>query len=308
MRIVTRPDFDGIVCAVLLQEALDIDTGIYWVEPNEVQQKTAQIRDGDILANLPYDPRCSLWFDHHVSNRPHHDFNGAFAVAPSAAGVIHRYYKASGHLDNRFDDLVFHTDIIDSADLTRDQVLHPENFPHILLSMTIQNRGGREAPYWNRLVDLLRTVDMTQVMADHGVRVRCDAVIRENQAYAGYLEKHTRVKGRISVTDFRGLDPVPSGNRFLVYCLFGDTLASVKIRYRDAGKTHVLVSIGHNIFNRGCRVNVGHLLARYGGGGHAGAGGCTLAAAGAQKKIDAMLTVLDANEPVSAMPASASRC
>jgi hypothetical protein len=106
------------------------------------------------------------------------------------------------------------------------------------------------------------------------------------------------VTGPVSVTDFRSLDPVPSGNRFLVYCLFPDTLASVKIRYRDAEKTQVLVSIGHNIFNGGCRVNAGHLLARYGGGGHEGAGGCTLAAAGAQEKIDEMLTVLKANEPV----------
>jgi hypothetical protein len=298
MRIVTRPDFDGIVCAVLLREALGIDSGIYWVEPGEVQKKTAQIQTGDILANLPYDRACSLWFDHHVSNRPDHDFNGAFAVAPSAAGVIHKYYKASGHLDNRFDNLVFHTDIIDSADLTRDQVLHPENDPHILLSMTIQNRDGNDAPYWDRLVELLRTMAVDAILADPGVKARCDEVIRQNRAYTGYLEKHTRVTGSISVTDFRGLDPVPSGNRFLVYCLFSETLASVKIRYKDPGRTHVMVSIGHNIFNRGCRVNAGHLLARYGGGGHTGAGGCTLESAGAQEKIDEMLAVLKANEPV----------
>jgi hypothetical protein len=298
MRIVTRPDFDGVVCAVLLREALNIDTDIYWVEPNEIQKKTAQIRDGDILANLPYDPACSLWFDHHVSNKPDQAFEGAHDIVPSAAGVIHTYYKASGHLDNRFDDLVFHTDIIDSADLTQDQVLHPENYPHILLSMTIQNRDGTDAAYWNRLVDLLRTTDMDAVMMDHQVRERCNAVILQNQAYAGYLEKYTRVRGRITVTDFRPLDPVPSGNRFLVYCLYPDTIASVKIRYRDLTKTHVLVSIGHSIFNRGCRVNAGHLLARYGGGGHAGAGGCTLEADRAQEKIDEMLKVLEVNEPV----------
>ncbi|MDT8377300.1 MAG: exopolyphosphatase [Desulfotignum sp.] len=298
MRIVTRPDFDGIVCAVLLRQALGIDTPVYWVEPGEVQQKTAQIQPGDILANLPYDARCSLWFDHHVSNRPDHTFQGAFAVAPSAAGVIHKYYQSSGHLDDRFDDLVFHTDIIDSADLTRDQVLHPENYPHILLSMTIQDRDGREAPYWDRLVILLQTCSMDDVMADPDVTTRCEEVIQQNRDYEKYLKTYTRVVGPVSVTDFRGLDPVPSGNRFLVYCLFPETLASVKIRYKDAKKTHVLVSIGHNIFNRGCRVNAGHLLARYGGGGHEGAGGCTLEAAGAQEKIDEMLTVLEADEPI----------
>jgi hypothetical protein len=139
---------------------------------------------------------------------------------------------------------------------------------------------------------------MDAVMADPDVKTRCEEVIRQNRDFEKYLKTWTRVTGPVSVTDFRSLDPVPSGNRFLVYCLFPDTLASVKIRYRDVEKTQVLVSIGHNIFNRGCRVNAGHLLARYGGGGHEGAGGCTLDADGAQKKIDEMLTVLKANEPV----------
>lgn len=298
MRIVTRPDFDGIVCAVLLREALHIDTDIYWVEPNAVQKKKADIKPGDILANLPHDSRCSLWFDHHVSNTPAQAFEGAHEIVDSAAGVIHKYYKASGHLDSRFDDLVFHTDIIDSASLTKDQVLHPQNYPYVLLSMTIKNRDNTDTAYWNHLVKMLGTRDIDTVMADPLVRERCDIVVRENKAYAGYLKEHTRIQGQISITDFRGLDPVPSGNRFLIYCLFPDTVASVKLRYTEPEKTHVLVSIGHSIFNRNCRVNVGQLLACYGGGGHAGAGGCTLEAKDAQQKIDEIVNILQANVPV----------
>jgi oligoribonuclease NrnB/cAMP/cGMP phosphodiesterase (DHH superfamily) len=298
MRIVTRPDFDGIVCAVLLREALGIETDIYWVEPNEVQKKKASIRDGDILANLPHDHRCSLWFDHHVSNKPDQAFEGAHEIVPSAAGVIHTYYKESGHLDNRFDDLVFHTDIIDSANLNENQVLHPEEYPHLLLSMTIKNRDNTDAAYWNHLVEMLSTLDIDAVMADPLVRERCDIVIQENNAYSRYLKEYTRIQGLVSITDFRGLDTIPSGNRFLIYCLFPDTVASVKLRYTEPERTHVLVSIGHSIFNRNCRVNVGHLLARYGGGGHAGAGGCTLVAEDAQEKIDEILQVLQANEPI----------
>ncbi len=298
MRIVTRPDFDGIVCAVLLREALHIDTDIYWVEPNEVQKKKADIKPGDILANLPHDPRCSLWFDHHVSNTPEQAFEGAHEIVDSAAGVVHKYYKTSGHLDSRFDDLVFHTDIIDSASLTKDQVLHPQDYPYVLLSMTIKNRDNTDAAYWNRLVKMLSTRDIETVMADPIVRERCDIVIQENKAYAAYLKEYTRIRGQISITDFRGLDPVPSGNRFLIYCLFPDTVASVKLRYTEPEKTHVLVSIGHSIFNRNCRVNVGQLLARYGGGGHAGAGGCTLEAKDAQQKINEIILVLEVNAPV----------
>jgi len=93
MRIVTRPDFDGVVCAALLYEAEKITEPVKWVRPNDVQKGRVDIRKGDIMANLPYDERCSLWFDHHYSNRINRPFKGAFKLAPSAAGVIFEYYK-----------------------------------------------------------------------------------------------------------------------------------------------------------------------------------------------------------------------
>ncbi len=69
MRIVTRPDFDGIVCAVLLTEALAIQQPVKWIEPSALQRGLVEIREGDILANLPYNDKCTLWFDHHYTNR-----------------------------------------------------------------------------------------------------------------------------------------------------------------------------------------------------------------------------------------------
>ncbi|WP_022665594.1 hypothetical protein [Desulfospira joergensenii] len=298
MRIVTRPDFDGIVCAVLLFEALekDLSSKILWIEPGEIQGEKADIREGDILANLPWHPKSSLWFDHHVSNKPDQEFKGAFDIAPSAAGVVYEYYKALGKLTSRFDELVENTDMIDSADLTLDQVKTPENYPWVLLSMTIKNEGYKDIDYWNRLVSLLRTRPDEPPVQDPEVRRRCEGVIRENAEFTGHLKTHTRIHGQISVTDFRPLEVVPSGNRFLTYSLFPDTIASLKIRYKDKNKSQVLISIGRSIFNRNCRVNVGRLLARYGGGGHAGAGGCTLDAKGAQEKIDEILQVLMENQ------------
>lgn len=296
MRIVTRPDFDGIVCAVLLLEAEDDTMDILWVEPNEIQSGTADIRQGDIIANLPWHPNASLWFDHHVSNRPKETVDGAFEIAPSAAGVIYKYYQDKGKLDNTFDELVEHTDIIDSADLTKDQVRAPEDYPHIILSMTIQNKGFEDIPYWDRLVQMLRKTDIHGILEDPDVDRRCQSVIKENHEFSRHLTDHTTLMDKISVTDFRSLEKVPSGNRFLTYSLFPETIASVKIRYLDNNKTHVLLSVGHSIFNAHCQVNVGELLARYGGGGHAGAGGCTLDAEGAQGKIDEILAVLKANQ------------
>jgi len=296
MRIVTRPDFDGIVCAALLKEALDPDLEIVWMEPNDIQSGRAKIQAGDILANLPCHAHAGLWFDHHVSNTPSTPVPGAFEIAPSAAGVVYRYYQASGDLDNRFDDLVAHTDIIDSADLTMDQVNAPEDYPHVLLSMTIKNNNFKDIDYWHHLVNMLRTDPIDRIMKDSEVMSRSQEVVRENQAFGGFLKDHTRIDGHISITDFRQLDPVPSGNRFLIYALFPDTIASVKIRYKEPDKAQVLLSVGKSIFKKQSRVNIGTLLSRYGGGGHDGAGGCTLDRPGAQAKIHEIIQVMKANK------------
>ncbi|OGR57501.1 MAG: exopolyphosphatase, partial [Desulfobacula sp. RIFOXYB2_FULL_45_6] len=237
MRIVTRPDFDGIVCAVLLRRAEIIDTDIFWVEPNEIQTGKAAILKGDIISNLPYVPDCILWFDHHVSNKRPGEIKGAFEIAASAAGVVYRYYQARGRLDNRYDELVLNTDMIDAALLDQDQVRHPEKHPYILLSMTIKNQAYKDKPYWNLLVDLLMETPIKNILEVPDVKRRCAAVVKENAAYENHLTAHTKVKHNISITDFRSLDPVPEGNRFLTYSLFPESIASVKIRFDSAKNT-----------------------------------------------------------------------
>ena len=96
MRIVTRPDFDGVVCAVLIGDALSIDTPPRWLEPNDFQKETVDIRAGDVVANLPYHPACDIWFDHHSTNRVDGAFKGLFRAAPSAARNVFDYFQG-GH-------------------------------------------------------------------------------------------------------------------------------------------------------------------------------------------------------------------
>lgn len=296
MRIVTRPDFDGIVCAVLLYQTENIDRDIFWIEPSEIQTGKAMILKQDILANLPYSPDCALWFDHHISNKPEQDFKGGFEIAPSAARVIYKYYQKKGKFDNKYEELLLHTDIIDAADLTLDQVEYPENYPYILLSMTIKNHDYQDISYWNKLVDLLTKQDIENILKDPDVKKRCEKVIKENSAYKKHLMDHTTLSHNISITDFRSLDIVPDGNRFLTYSLFPESHASVKIRYHGPGHEQVLLSIGRSIFKEQCNINIGNLLAGFGGGGHAGAGGCTLDAKTADKAIDKILEIMFQNK------------
>ncbi len=293
-RIVTRPDFDGVVCAALLKDALGIQMPVYWVEPAEIQKGKASVRAGDVIANLPHDPRCSLWFDHHFTNRVDGAFAGSFSLAPSAARVIFDHY--AGRFSRDYSDLVAHTDRIDSADLTEDEVLHPERYPHVLLSMTVKN-PDREPAYWNLLVDLLITRTVAEMIEEPDVARRCRRVVEQNQRYRKLLEEHTEVRGQVSVTDFRSFDKTPMGNRFLVFSLFPEAVVNAKIHYHDLDRDKVVVHLGHSIFNRRCRVNVGLLLSNFEGGGHRGAGAATFHREKADRYIPKIISALERNEP-----------
>ncbi len=269
MRIVTRPDFDGIVCAVLLSEIFPTRQPIKWVEPAELQRGLVDIRKGDIIANLPYRDNCALWFDHHYTNRIYRSFNGVFKIAPSAAGLIYEQYK--DQLKRDFEELVIATDKIDSADLTLDQVQHPEKYDYVLLSMTVFNGDSSSEPYWNKLVELIRKFEIREVLDDPEVKRRCEEIIRQNNQYTRILKENTRLEKKVAITDLRHIPKIPAGNRFLVYSLYPAAHVNIRIRYDEQDRELIAVSVGHSIFNTGCNVNVGLLLAEFGGGGHRGA-------------------------------------
>ena len=294
MRIVTRPDFDGIVCAVLLYEVLNITEPVKWVEPNELQKGRVDIRNDDIIANLPYNENCALWFDHHYTNRINTAFQGEFKIAPSAAGIIYEYYKDRFKKD--FSELVQAVDKIDSADLMLDEVLHPEKYNYVMLSMTVANWDERDFAYWNKLVESLRKHDIQQVLKDPAVNQRCQAIVEQNEIFIACLKENTELIKHLSITDFRPLTKPPSGNRFLVYSLFPDSYANVRIRFEDKTGHRLVLSVGHSIFNPKCNVNVGLMLAEFEGGGHRGAGSTRFQASKAEDYIPKMIDALLKNE------------
>jgi len=294
MRIVTRPDFDGVVCAALLYEAENVKETVKWVEPNDMQQGHVDIHEGDIIANLPYDERCTMWFDHHHTNKIHKPFIGSFKIAPSAAGIVFEYYKDKFQRD--YSELIKETDKIDSADLSLDEVLHPEKYDYVLLSMTILGHNEYDESYWNRLVDLLRKFDIKRVLQDPEVKARCDAVVEMNKEYKKILQENTKLMQHVSITDFRSFDKTPAGNRFLVYSMFPEAVVSVNIRYDNEDKEKVAVSAGHSIFNRNCNVNVGLMLSNFEGGGHRGAGACRFHVSKAEDYIPKILDILLKNQ------------
>jgi hypothetical protein len=163
--------------------------------------------------------------------------------------------------------------------------------------MTISGRSKADEAYWNRVVDLIRRLEIGAIIADQAVKERCRTVNRNNKEYKEFLIKYTQIKNHVSITDFRSLNETPDGNRFLAYSLFPESVVNVKIRYDDKERQMIALSIGHSIFNKNCNVNVGLLLSRFEGGGHQGAAACRFDVSKADNYIPEIIEILLKNEP-----------
>jgi hypothetical protein len=297
MILLTRADWDGLVCAVLLTQVEQIE-GIYFVHPKDMQDGIVPVPKNSIIANLPYHPNCSLWFDHHISEEEKvagiGPFKGKYALAPSAAGLVYEYYGGAARLPG-IRELVEVTDKIDSAQLTLEDVTNPAGY--VLLSYTIDPRTGLRdtyQQYFLKLVDLLKTKTLEEVLQDPDVKVRCERVIAEDLQFRRALMINSRQEANVVITDFRGLGEVPPGNRFLVYALFPEANISVRL-FDGRGGRSVVAALGHSIFNRTARTNIGELLSRYGGGGHSGAGTVQFTREEAGPKIAEIIAKLKAD-------------
>lgn len=278
MRLVTRGDLDGLTCAVIicLNEKID---GILLIHPQDITEDRVEIQEGDIIANLPYHPNCAMWFDHHLHTatptaRPV-AFEGKFGQAPSAARLVYEYYGGSTKMP-RLAPLVKETDRLDSADLSPQDVTDPKGY--IKLGFTIDGRTGIGAfeSYFHTLVGLLmRKTPIDEVLAHPEVEKRTRLLDEQNEAFREALEQNSRVEANVVITDFRPVDDVPVGNRFLIYALYPQVNVSMRLQWGPQ-KQFQMCTLGHSIFNRTCNTNVGELAARYGGGGHKGAGSIPL--------------------------------
>lgn len=291
MRLVTRADFDGLVCGALITKFEPIDSYLF-VEPKFMQDGLVDIRKGDIIANLPFHPNCTLWFDHHITNTtPHFDRSivpgkGGFRLAPSAARVVCEYYtELSSKPDEpgsaarlvflnsaRIKYLLEEADKIDAGKLTREDVLNPQGY--VLISMTTDGRNAGDEPYWLRVIELLREETLENTINDPEVKRRCQQILDEQEQLRAILLQRATLKGNVIYVDLRDMDKIPDGNRFLIFTLFPQGNIQVKVANDLQRANTTAISVGYNIFNPTSKVNVGELLQRYGGGGHRVVGSC----------------------------------
>ena len=297
MRVVTRPDLDGLTCAVLLSQCERIDS-VELVHPQDVAERRVRIGPADILANLPYHPSCGMWFDNHLLTDPKAmpptNFRGRYGKAPSAARLVYEHYARARPDLARYATLVSETDRLDSAQLTLDDVVAPSGY--VLLGLTLDPRTGLGSSheYFDLLLPAVRDRPLSDVLSLPEVTERAARMRQQDQVFREALLAHSRSDANVVVTDLRPLDPIPVGNRFLVFTLFPEANVAVRVQW-SPDRAKVAVSTGRSIFNRTSRANLGVLMSLYGGGGHAGAGACTLDPASADARIAEIVTSLTRN-------------
>ena len=283
-RLVTRSDFDGLVCAVLLHELQLIDE-IAFAHPKDMQDGKVAITARDITANLPFVPGAHLVFDHHesetVSNAGRRDINHIIdASAPSAARVIFNHYGGKAAFPRVSDDMMAAVDQADSAQYTREDILSPQGW--VLLSYLMDSRTGLGRFKEFRISNYALMMDLIQYCRDHTID-EILALPDVQERVALYKEHATKAREQILhcgicidklvVLDMREEEPIWATNRFMVYALFPQATVSVQVVW-GLKKQNTALAAGKSILNRSSNAHLGNLMLEFGGNGHADAGDC----------------------------------
>lgn len=282
MRLVTRSDFDGLICGMLLKEAGIIDEWVF-VHPKDLQDGNFEATENDVLANVPYVPGCGLWFDHHVTESDRVGWTaekkGESRLAPSAARIIYEYYGGSTKFPF-YADMIEAVDKVDSGQLTREEILNPGGW--ILLGFITDPRTGlgrfrdfRISNYqlMEELINHCRNLSIEEILLQADVKERVDLYYEQAEKFKQMVFAHTKTDGNVIVTDLRGVEPIYAGNRFMIYSLYPEQNVSLWI-VDGKQKQNVSIACGYSILNRSCTVDVGKLMYAYGGGGHKMVGTC----------------------------------
>ena len=283
MRLVTRADFDGLACGVLLSEIGLMDNYLF-VHPKDVQDGKYPGHADDIVVNVPHIPGCGMWFDHHSSEIDRMDptvkFTGVSKRADSCARVVWEYFGGHDAFGRKFDEMLRYVDKVDSGQLDNNEVLHPEGW--VLLGFIMDPRTGlgrhRQFTISNyelmeNLIGYCRTMSIEDILAQRDVAERVEHYKTRERHFRNMLLEKVRTDGNVLILDLRGEPDPPQGNRFTMYTLFPGCNISIQAVSGRRGQNTVF-AVGHSIFNRTSTVDVGSLMLKFGGGGHRQVGTC----------------------------------
>lgn len=303
-RLVTRSDFDGLVCAVLLNELEMIDD-IKFVHPKDMQDGKIEITDRDITTNLPYVAGAYLVFDHHLSETLRNSGERSNHVIdpnmPSAARVVYNYFGGGVRFPARFDDMMAAVDKGDAAQFSRDEILEPTGW--VLLNYLMDARTGLGRFREFRISNYQLMMDLIKYCHNHGideilslpdVRERVDLYFEHSAKAKAQIQRCAKVHGNLVVLDLRNEETIWATNRFTIYALFPQCNISIHVMW-GVQKQNTVFATGKSILDRSSRTNVGELMLAYGGGGHNAAGTCQVANEDAEAKLAELIARINAD-------------
>ena len=303
-RLVTRSDFDGLVCAVLLNE-LDMIDDIKFVHPKDMQDGKIEITDRDITTNLPYVAAAHLVFDHHASETVRvtgeRDNRVIDPNAPSAARVVYEYYGGKKTFPSVSDEMMAAVDKADSAQFSREEILDPKGW--VLLNYLMDSRTGLGRFRDFRVSNYHLMMDLIKYCRNHGiddilklpdVKERVDMYLEHAVLAEEQIQRCATVHKNLVVLDLRGEETIFATNRFLIYALFPQTNISIHVMW-GVQKQNTVFATGKSILDRGSKTNIGELMLTYGGGGHHAAGTCQVANEQADATLKELIAQINAD-------------
>ena len=303
-RLITRSDFDGLVCAVLLKE-LDMIDDIKFVHPKDMQDGTILVSERDISTNLPYVPGIHLAFDHHLSETLRMEDKPENHIidpdAPSAARVVYDYYGGKVAFPNVADDMMAAVDKGDAAQFNKDEVLNPQGWDLMNFLMDARTGLGRFREFrvsnyqlMMDLIDYCRGHSIAQILDLADVKERVELYNEHREKQIDQIKRCSTVHGNLVVLDLREEETIFAGNRFMIYALYPDTNISIHVMW-GMQKMNTVFATGKSILNRTSNTNIGELMLKYGGGGHLNAGTCQVENEDAERILGELIEQITAD-------------
>lgn len=300
-RLITRSDFDGLVCAVLLKH-LDMLDEIKFVHPKDMQDGKIDITPNDITTNVPYVSGCHIAFDHHLSETIRngaHDNHIIDPEAPSAARVVYDYYGGESTFPADWVEMMEAVDKADSAQYVRSEVLDPTDWT--LLNYLMDARTGLGRFHEFRISNYELMMQLIDYCAEHSIEqiLQLPDVVERIELYEQLknkakeqIKRCSSVHENLVVLDLRDEETIYPTNRFMVYAIYPQCNISIHQMW-GLKKQNSVYAIGKSILKRDSKTNVGELCLRYGGGGHAAAGTCQVDHDRAQQVLEEIISQIN---------------
>lgn len=303
-RLVTRSDFDGLVCAVLLKQ-LNLIDDIKFVHPKDMQDGSIDITSNDIVTNLPYVADAHLVFDHHLSetirNKGQRDNHIIDPDAPSAARVVWEYYGGEKTFPSEWLDMMEAVDKGDAAQFNRDEVLDSTGWNLLNFLMDARTGLGRFRDFrisnYNLMMDLIeycKNHTIEQILDLPDVRERIELYREHENLFKEQIQRCATVHDNLVLLDLTDEETIFAGNRFVIYALFPQCNISIHKMW-GFQKQNTVFATGKSIFDRSSKTNVGELMLKYGGGGHMAAGTCQIDNEKASQVQQELITAITAD-------------